>query len=130
MDDMAMFTIRYIYDDKLSTSLGDARAKKWKQMKKRKSTLRLPPDRDSHDLKTTRANYQAYVFMNYDKAEAPPSPLDHGWTLDNGSCIPVRHSRPALPMHLHEAMRRKDITLGSDSGESDSDDDDQGGDSD
>ncbi|KAG0712551.1 E3 ubiquitin-protein ligase HERC2 [Chionoecetes opilio] len=30
--------------------MGEARARKWNQMK-RKSTLRLPPDRDSHDLK-------------------------------------------------------------------------------
>ena len=31
----------------------------------------------------------------------PPLPLGHGWNLVGGHCRPVRHTRPALPMHIH-----------------------------
>ena len=79
LDDVAMsrydmFTIRFIYNDKISKSLGEARARKWNQMKKRKSTLTQRPDRDSLDIKTNRVNYQTYLLMNYDQPCAPPSP--------------------------------------------------------
>ncbi len=40
-DDMEQFTLRYIYKDKTSKRLAEARAKKWDAMKK-KSTLRIP----------------------------------------------------------------------------------------
>ena len=60
-DDMEQFTIRYIYNDKTGKRLAEARAKKWEVMKK-KSTLRIPPDSDSHNMKVTRANNQVFRF--------------------------------------------------------------------
>ena len=49
---------------------------------KRKSMLRIPPDKDSLELKITcRANYQVFVFQD-------------------GRCRPVRHTLPALPKNL------------------------------
>ena len=96
-------------------------------MKKRKSTLRLPPDRDSLDLKTNRVNYQTYLLMNYDQPCAPPSPLNHGWYIDSRSCRPTRYTRPALPRNLGEVMRRQDTLpddILNDSGDSDSNDED------
>lgn len=99
LDAMTEFTVKYIYNDKISKTLGEARAKKWTQMK-RKSTLRLPPDQDSHDLKVTRGNYQSYMLLNYHKVEPCPPPLGHGWELINGMCVPVRYTKPALPLHL------------------------------
>ena len=99
LKDMELFTIRHIYKDKHSKTLAEARAKKWESMK-RKSTLRIPPDIDSHTLKVTRANYQAYIMLNYMKSDAPPSPLQHGWKLQDGICSPLRYSKPALPERL------------------------------
>lgn len=64
LDDMAIFTLRYIYNDKASKSTGEAMARKWNQVK-RKSTLRLPLDRDAHDLKVTRGNDQAYMLLTW-----------------------------------------------------------------
>ena len=96
---------RYDVSIMISKSLGEARARKWNQRKKRKSTLKLPPDRDSLDLKTNRVNYQTYLLMNYDQPCAPPSPLNHGWYIDSGSCRPTRYTRPALPRNLGEVMR-------------------------
>ena len=91
--------------------MGEARAVKWKKWKK-KSTSRLPPDNDSHILKVTRVNYQVYLFLNYDKPDAPPSPLNHGWTMKDGQCVPIRYTKPSLP----PALRNLDTgTEGSDS---------------
>ena len=90
-DDMEQFTIRYIYKDKTSKRLAEARAKKWEAMKK-KSTLRIPPDSDSHNMKVTRANYQVFILLNFMNPDAPPSPLQHGWCLREGKCAPIRYT--------------------------------------
>ena len=74
-------------------------------------------------MNVARVNYQSYLLCNYGSANPAPSPLEHGWTLENGICIPVRHARPALPRHLSE------VPEGTDPG-SDSDTDSDGGQSD
>ena len=84
--DMEQFTIKYLYKDRTSKTLEEARAKKWEGMK-RKSTLRIPPDRDSHNLKVTRTNYQAFIVLNFMNPDAPSSPLQHGWSLREGANI-------------------------------------------
>ena len=119
LDQMAHFTIRFIYNDKASKSLGDARALKWSQMK-RKSTSRIPPDQDSHNLHVTRANYQVYVLLNYDSAAAPPSPINHGWTMKDGQCVPNRYTQPALPNNLNEIIEQQ-LQSAMDIDDSDSD---------
>jgi len=47
VDDLRMFTMQFVYNDKTSKTLGEAHAKKWSTIKQ-KSTLRLPPDEESH----------------------------------------------------------------------------------
>jgi len=98
-DDMEQFTIEYTYKDKTSKTLAEARAKKREAMKK-KSTLRIPPDSDSHHMKVTRANYQVFILLNFMNPDAPPSPLQHGWCLREGKCTPILHTQPALPKYL------------------------------
>ena len=51
---------------------------------KKKSTQRLAPDENSHELTASRVNYMCYVLLNYQSKEAPPSPFSHGWTQTNG----------------------------------------------
>ena len=96
-DDMEQFTIRYIYKDKTSKRLAEARAKKCEAMKK-KSTLRIPPDSDSHNMKVTRANYQLFILLNFMNPDAPPSPLQHGWCLRDGNVH--LYATHALPKYL------------------------------
>eukprot|EP00794_Sanderia_malayensis_P006670 gene6670-7422_t len=96
MEHLANFTIRYAYGDRKSTTLAEARALKWEKMKN-KSTRGIPPDQDSHDLKAKRVNYQANILINFDKPDHPPSPLNHGWTLENGKCQPLRYTKAPLP---------------------------------
>ena len=113
--DLEAFTIKCVYNDKTSKSLGEARAKKWCTMK-RKSTARLPPDEESHYLRALRVAYQAYVWLHFHMPDAPPSPLQYGWQNRDGKCVPVRYRSTALPAELR-------MTTGSCPRDSDTSDD-------
>ena len=76
------FTCLVIYGDKVSRTMGTARAAKWKAMKK-KSFIPLPPDVDSLYQHCLRANYFAYL-VHYPSLKDHPSPLGHGWELASG----------------------------------------------
>lgn len=80
---LRMFTLRIVYNDRVSVSLGKSRASKWVQMKK-KTTRRLPPDENSHKQRAARVNYVTNILLNYRSKNAPPSPVSHGWTLSDG----------------------------------------------
>ena len=53
--------------------------------------------------------------------ERPSIATGYGWELAIGHCHPVRHSLPALPMHLPEPELRED----SEENESDEDNNDE-----
>ena len=118
-DNMTKFTIKYVYNDKNSSTPSEARAIKWKQQKK-KSLIRMIPDNDSllHHFK--RVNYICYIQKNFHLKEHP-SPLLHGWHLENGLCLPIRHSIPALPRTMPE--REQGSSSVESSSETDSSDD-------
>jgi len=42
------FVIKYVYNDKKSSTLAESRSTMWRKVKK-KSTRRLPPDEDLHE---------------------------------------------------------------------------------
>lgn len=48
--------------------------------------------------------------MNVDKPDHPPSPVYHGWTLENGKCQPLRYTKAPLPerFEIFEAERDDD----------------------
>jgi len=71
---------------------------------KRKSTSRIPPDLISFKLHVARVNYQTYIYLAFDKPDAPPQPTGHGWTLQNGMCVPLRYTEEALPRSLHASL--------------------------
>ena len=80
-----------------------------------------PPDKNSHDLKVARVNYQTYLLLNYDKLGPFESPLNHGWTLEDGSCKPIRYNQPALPLQLQGVISELPESTGTDSSGSASD---------
>ena len=98
VEELFKFTRHIIYGDKKSNSKAEASTAKWNKMKN-KSFVRLPPDADSLRQHCLRANYLAYL-VRHPSLKCHPSPLGHGWELVGGRCRPVRHTRPALPMHL------------------------------
>jgi len=91
------FTRHAIYGDKMSKTMGTARAAKWKAMKK-KSFICLPPDVDSLRQHCLRANYLAYL-IHHPSLKDHPSPLGHGWELARSlsSCSPHTSCSPSIP---------------------------------
>ena len=87
-----------IYGDKKSSSMAEARADKWKAMKK-KSFLQIPPDTDCLRQQFIAANYLTYLVL-HPLLKKHLSPIGHGWELVDGNCHPVRHTLPALSAHL------------------------------
>ena len=82
--------------------IAEARASRWKQQN-RKSLIRMIPDMDSliHHIK--RAKYIAYIQKNFSFKDYP-SPLDEGWHMENGVCLPTRSRLPPLPPCVTMAM--------------------------
>jgi hypothetical protein len=117
-ENMERFTVKYIYRDPNCLTLSKVRASKWKALKS-KSTLRLPPDRDSHELHIQRVNYQVYILLNYDKPDAPPSPIENGWFLENGTCKPRRYRQPAIPKTLSDIFSQNSFDTTESNGDSD-----------
>ena len=61
IEELFEFTCHVIYGDKVSRTMGTARAAKWKAMKK-KSFICLPPDVDSLRQHCLRANYTLLIW--------------------------------------------------------------------
>ena len=74
-EDLYQFTSQVIYGDKKSSIMADARAAKWKTMKK-KSLIRLPPYADRLRQHCLRANYLAYL-VRHPSLKHHPSPVGH-----------------------------------------------------
>ena len=95
-NDMTAFVMKFVYNDKISSTASEARAAKWR-CQKRKNLSRMIPDEDSllHHFK--RVNYIVYLQKIFQMKEHP-SPLLYGWHLNTeGLCVPVRSTVPALP---------------------------------
>ncbi|KAI4808466.1 hypothetical protein KUCAC02_000525 [Chaenocephalus aceratus] len=120
LEQLFAFTRSIIYGDNKSKTMAEARAAKWRTIKK-KSFIRLPPDNDSLRQHCLRANYLAYL-VRHPSLKHHPSPIGHGWELVGGCCRPVRHTRPALPMHLPAPRPTEE---GQEDEEDESDDDDE-----
>ena len=77
----------------------------------KKSTLSLPPDKDSLHQHLMRVNNIKYC-QKYFELTAHPSPLGNGWALIKGKCCTVRHSHPALrPRKNIDSERETEETL-------------------
>lgn len=121
---MVKYTLNCVYNQSKSESLAEARAQKWKSMK-RKSFRRLPPDIDSYKLKLARVNFQAFIMLNYAKDTFAHSPLDSGWEITSaGQCIPTRHASPALPQRFNKLLMSNTINICETSDDSSSEDSD------
>ena len=112
----------YVYNDKVSSTPSEARVLKWRKQKK-KSLCRMIPDSDSLLHNFERVNYMCYIQKNFHLREHP-SPLLHGWHLEDGLCLPIRYSMSAFPTVMPE--RNQDSSSDeSDSEENGTDDDSQ-----
>ena len=95
--------IKFMYSDKTRCNLAQARAKKCKQMKN-KRTSRLLPDEDSFYQQMLRANYQAKIWYDFTYAACPPSPLNHGFAIDGQLLLPVQYTTDSCPEFLNQLL--------------------------
>ena len=65
---------KFKYNDKRSSTLVEARSKKWKAMKT-KTTLGLTEDEDSFCQHLLLASYQAKIWYSFESASALEDPL-------------------------------------------------------
>ena len=72
------------------------RIKKWKSEKKRKSFFCFGIDEDTHKNRCKRVRYYTNLMGAFDSPQTA-DPLQHGWALDEGHCVPVKYSRKCLP---------------------------------
>ena len=110
---MKKFVLSVLYG--LNSELcSEARASKWKKMKK-KSMARLPPDDDSLNHHCDRTNYLSYCLKHF-HLRSHPSPIGHGFETINGRCRPIRYNNPALPENFSPTMDTTDVESGDESG--------------
>ena len=89
---MNAFIIQAIYGNCKSKTAGEARAVKWKSIKK-KATIRLCPDKDSLNYICERSNYLAYVGLPPEILDNP-SPLNAStWRLSSNPSFTVFSSK-------------------------------------
>ena len=115
---MKAFVIEAIYGNSKHIIPGEARATKWRSLKK-KSTLRLCPDDDTLDHYCERANFLSYIQLHPEIYNLP-SPIWLGCMLVDGHCCLVRNRLPAFPCNLMHSVDNGmvDFSFSSD-GESD-----------
>ena len=98
-DNATKFILQYVYNDSKSSTPAEARVKYWNCKKKKKSLLRAPPDADSLLWHITRANYLAFIKLNFHLKDHP-STIGRGWSTVNGKCCVLQYSKPALPTRI------------------------------
>ena len=69
---------------------------------KKKSTSWISPDVDSHELRALRANYQAYVWLNFESPNTATCPFNNGWQIYSDTCVPIRYNNPAPPQNMNK----------------------------
>ena len=66
-ENLNKFVIKYIYNDKVSTTLTEMTGQKWKNMKNRKAKAlpRIGPDVDSNFHRNETVMYYAHLLLNF-----------------------------------------------------------------
>ena len=92
-ENLNKFVIKYIFNNKVSTTLTEMRAQKWKNMNNRKAKTfaRIGPYVGSNFNKNERVMYYADVSLNFQNGASPICPINHGHQIMNGLCISVMY---------------------------------------
>ena len=112
-ENMKKFVLSILYG--LNSELcSEARACKWKKMKK-KSMARLPSDDDTLNHHCDRTNYLSYCLRHF-YLRSHPSPIGHGFEIINGRCRPIRYKKSALPKNFSPIINTADMESENESG--------------
>ena len=93
--------------------------------KKAKTFSRIGPDVDSNFHRYERVMYYAHVLLNFQNPASPICPINYGYQILNGLCVPTMHSKSAL---LYELVKWVNHNLQLDNTDPGDDDDDYSGD--
>lgn len=94
-----------IYQPKTKiTSLAEMR---WSMFSKKQTNWeKLPPTRSSFVPAVKRVNYQMLIWNQDDKAVPNiPSPVGHGWSIENGQITPTYCDLPCAPDFILKLVR-------------------------
>ena len=95
--------------------------------KKAKTFSRIGPDVDSNFLRYERVMYYAHVLLNFQNPASPICPINYGYQILNGLCVPIMHSKSAL---LYELVKLVNHNLQLDNIDPGDDDNDYSSDED
>ena len=128
-ENLNKFVIKYIYNDKVSTTLTEMTGQKWKNMKNRKAKAlpRIGPDVDSNFHRNETVMYYAHLLLNFQNRATPLCPINHGYQVLNGLCMPIMHLKSPLP---DELVKRVNHNLQADNTDPEDNDDDYSSDED
>ena len=74
--------------------------------KKQTSWEKLPPTRSAFVPAIQRVNYQAMIWNQDDEAQPTiPSPIGHGWNIEDGQIVPVLCEMPCAPDSILQLIR-------------------------
>ena len=93
IDDMSLFTIRYVYNAIVSTSLGEVRARKSNEEKI--NTSDSNPYLFSYPKGKTSKFSSLYIAELW-QPDGPPYLTNNSWILKHERCVPERYTNPAL----------------------------------
>ena len=96
------FVIKYVYKDKVSTTLTEIRVQKLKNMKirKAKSFARIGPVVGSNFHRNERFLYHTHVLLNFQNPASPICPRNNCYKILNRLCMPIVHLKSPLPDEL------------------------------
>ena len=100
-ESLRKFTIKYIYNDNTSKSLGEMRMKKWKGMKKKKNFAGLGIDEDSHINRSKRVQFVVNCMESFNTDSDDENPLLNGYQLNSElRCVPLKYTKDPLPQDI------------------------------
>ena len=85
LENLNKLVIKHICNEKVSTTLTEMRAQKWKNMNDRKAQTfpRIGPDVDSNFNRNERVIYYANGLLNFQNPASRICPLNHGHQILN-----------------------------------------------
>ena len=105
-ENIIMFIIRFVYNDKKSLNLAESRSLVWKM--KKKSTRSLTPDDDDRLMgHIKRSNYVIQMNLHYNSSFINESPSNYGRIIQDNIYVPKRYHKPALPHTMISSLNKK-----------------------
>ena len=103
-DSLRKFTIKHVYNDKISKTLAEMRMIRWNNAKK-KDFARIGIDEDTHVNRSKRVIFAVSSIEHFNHPEEFGNPLLYGFMVNERmKCVPVKYGKDALPEKLRQSV--------------------------